>query len=133
MDYAIINANETTGQIEVAYKDSAGKVVGIYAIDVPVVDGLFITGDALHQEIVHRAPLWIVERNQALNVASNFSEIQKLVVKAEEQPEVNTAKLNDPANMEMWAQVEFEQRCATALVKFGLLQTNPTIIPVEKL
>lgn len=132
MDYDIINANETIGQIEVAYKDDSGKCVGVYAIDVPIVDGAFITGDALKQEIIHRAPVWVTERKQDLARASNFDDIKKLVVPLEQKPPQQMANL-DPANIEMWAQIEFEQRCATALVKFGLLPTNPTTIPVEKL
>lgn len=36
-------------------------------------------------------------------------------------------------NMQMWAQVEFEQRIAKALVKFGVLQSDPTSIEVTHL
>ena len=36
-------------------------------------------------------------------------------------------------NVEMWAQVEFEKKLATALVKFGVLATDPTTIAVSQL
>lgn len=36
-------------------------------------------------------------------------------------------------NAQMWAQVEFEKRIAKALIKFGLLQSDPTAIGVTAL
>jgi len=78
MDYRITAADAALGQIEVTYlKD--GVSVAAYTIDVPIVDGQYITGDALAQEIMRRAPLWLVERQQAANAAPNFANIQALV------------------------------------------------------
>lgn len=36
-------------------------------------------------------------------------------------------------NMQMWAQVEFEQQIAKVLVKLGVLQSDPTSIEVTQL
>jgi len=47
------------------------------------------------------------------------------------QPE--EADADAAANAEMWAQVEFERRVAKALLKFGVLQTDPTSIPITGL
>ena len=78
MDYRIIAANAEIGQIQVTYSDS-GTDIATYAIDVPVVDGAFLTGDALVAEIQMRAPVFLVERKAAVAVATGFDEIQALV------------------------------------------------------
>jgi hypothetical protein len=132
MDYDIISADENIGQIEVAYKDDTGKCVGVYAIDVPIVDGMFIVGDALHQEIVHRAPLWLIERKNLLASTPNFEDIKRLVgtTVAAEKSVVTPSNVG---NVAMWEQLEFDRRVATSLIKFGLLRTDPTAIPFDKL
>ena len=78
MDYKITAADAALGQIEVTYSKNGIKVA-TYTIDVPIVNGQYITGDALAQEIMRRAPLWLVERQQAANAAPNFANIQALV------------------------------------------------------
>lgn len=129
MDYTIISCDPTTGQIEVAYKDTAGVTVGVYAIDVPIVDNAYITGSALDIEIKHRAPTWLLERQEAVKIASNFHEIEALVVPKPRQGSDDDALVN----AEMFAKVHFEQQVAEVLVKFGVLSTDPTTIPVERL
>jgi hypothetical protein len=128
MDYQIISANSATGQIEVLYKDN-GQSVGVYAIDVPIVNGEFITGQTLHNEIMHRAPLWVSQRDQEVKTAVGFDQIVALV-----QPLVIDQTVSEQqANAQMWAQVEFEKQVAKALVKFGVLQSDPTKIEVTHL
>jgi hypothetical protein len=78
MDYKIIAANAEIGQIQVTYSDS-GADIATYAIDVPVVDGVFLTGDALAAEIQSRAPVWLIERKSMVAAAARFDEIQALV------------------------------------------------------
>jgi hypothetical protein len=78
MDYQIIRATPEIGQIDVLYKEGE-KPVGVYAIDIPVVDGAFLTGDALHNEIMHRAPTWVVQREQEVAAATGFDKITALV------------------------------------------------------
>lgn len=128
MDYVITRALSETGQIDVTYTHE-GKPVATYAIDVPVVDGAFITGQALDAEIRHRAPTWLIEREQQVKTATGFDQIAALVQEVPASPVDPEAQ----ANAEMWAQVQFEKQVAKALVKFGVLQSDPTSIPVSQL
>lgn len=128
MDYQIIHANSETGQIEVLYKQN-GNPVATFAIDVPIVNGVFLSGDALDCEIKQRAPIWIIQRKQELASAKGFNSIAALVEPLPETP-IDT---QESANSEMWAQVEFEKKLAKALVKFGVLQSDPTTIPTTTL
>lgn len=78
MDYKITAADAALGQIEVTYSKD-GVTVAVYTIDVPIVSGHYITGDVLAQEIMRRAPVWLMERKQAVSTAANFANIQALV------------------------------------------------------
>lgn len=78
MDYRIISANSTIGQIQVTYSNN-GEDIATYAIDVPVVDGAFLTGDALAEEIQRRAPVWLLERKAEVATATGWDVIQALV------------------------------------------------------
>ena len=128
MDYQIVKATPEIGQIEVLYKDG-DKPLGVFAIDVPVVDGAFLTGEALHEEIMHRAPTWMTQREQEVQTVAGFDAIAALV-----QPiQVDEATSEQQANAAMWAQVEFEKKVAKALVKFGVLQSDPTAIESTQL
>ena len=128
MDYRIIRAISEIGQIEVTYTHE-GKDIATYAIDVPIVDGAFLIGDALDTEIRHRAPLWLIERESAIKTATGFDQIEALV-----QPMVDPAQSQqEAANAAMWAKVEFERQVAEVLVKFGLMQADPTAIPTTVL
>ena len=82
-----------------------------------------------HQEILHRAPTWATTREQEVQAATGFGEIEALV-----QP-LSTTEIDaeTEANAHMWYQFKYEQRLAEALVKFGLLEADPTSIPVGKL
>lgn len=131
MEYQIISADGRIGQIQVAYKND-GKIVGIYAIDVPIVDGQFIIGADLHTHIMHTAPVWAVEREQEVVVAQNFNDIVSLVQPLE-QNEVLQTNSEAEANAQMWEQIAFERRVAATLLKFGVLQTDPTAIEVTQL
>jgi hypothetical protein len=128
MDYQIIRATPEIGQIEVLYKEGE-KPMGVYAIDVPVVNGAFLTGDALHEEIMHRAPTWATQREQEVAAATGFDQVAVLV---QELP-VETPDPDAAANAVMWEQVQFEKKVAKALVKFGVLATDPTEIGTTQL
>jgi hypothetical protein len=128
MDYKIIYANAELGQIEVLYSKD-GKKIGVFSVDVPIIDGAYLTGTALEQEILSRAPVWVVARNEEVKTASGFAEIQALVQTLPVEP-INPEV---QANAKMWAQVEFEKKIAKALVKFGVLQSDPTAIEVTQL
>lgn len=62
MDYIIRNFNQETGQLNVEY---GGKWV--YAVDLPIENGEFPTGDKLEEIIQSVAPVWLVEREAALS------------------------------------------------------------------
>jgi hypothetical protein len=79
MKYKIISADEVLGQINVTYFSDKDEPVGTYSIDIPIIDGVFITGPSLEEIIQSRAPTWMLERTSAVNEASNFSEISSLV------------------------------------------------------
>lgn len=128
MEYTIVRAAPETGQIEVQYTEN-GKAFGVYIVDVPIVDGAFLTGQALHNEIMHRAPTWAIEREHAVKTATGFDAIEALV----KTPAVPLIDKEARANAEMWMQVEYEKKLAKALVKFGLLESDPTTIPVRVL
>lgn len=78
MDYKIVSANAELGQIQVTYS-SENIDIGTYAIDVPVVNGAFITGEILDAEIRVRAPTWLIERKKEVATALGFEEINSLV------------------------------------------------------
>lgn len=127
MDYRIVAAH-ASGQIEVAYMHE-GEVVAVYAVDVPVVDGRFISGQELDAEIRSRSPEWLVARKGEVQSASGFEQIEALV-----QPlPAPAVDPQDAANAAMWSEVRIEQEVAKALVKFGVLESDPTAIPVEVL
>ena len=126
MDYKITSTNSNTGQIEVEYFHQ-GTSVGIYCIDVPIVDGKYIDIATLDIEIKARAPHWEVERRAILSSAPDFSHIEALAETKFVDSEIAQS------NAAMWATVQKEQEIAAILVKFGLLKEDPTKIGVTKL
>lgn len=131
MDYKIINARKSVGQIDVAYLQD-GKTVAVYTMDVPIIDGAYLTPEQLTEEIQHRAPVFIAERALQNATATGFELLEALV---EEQPPrvLSLEEEETLANAKMWEQVEFEKKLAAALLKFGLLESDPTTIEVSKL
>lgn len=128
MDYKIIRANAAIGQIDVAYYNN-GQIVGVYAMDVPVVNGAFLTGEALDAEIKHRAPVWAVQRKEEVSSATGFDRIEALVQSLPTE-EVDTDAQNEA---KLWQKQQFEKAVAVALVKFGVLQSDPTEVEVTHL
>jgi hypothetical protein len=129
MEYKIIRATRAIGQIEVQYSKD-GEIAGTFAIDVPVFNNIFMTGDALHTEILNRAPVWVHNRKAEVANATGFEMIEALVQPPAPMP---TEDPQVQANREMWQRVEFEKQVAEALVKWGVLQSNPTSIGVTQL
>jgi hypothetical protein len=78
MEYKIIDANAAEGTITVRYlyKDFN---VATFVIDVPIVDGKYITGQALEDLIQSRAPLELLQRRIDIENAANFVEIESKV------------------------------------------------------
>ena len=79
MDYKITAVDTAIGQLTVMFVDSAGAAVATFAVDVPIVDGAFITGDRLEAEIQQRAPVWLLERTTAISTVSNLAHLESLV------------------------------------------------------
>jgi hypothetical protein len=132
MDYVIKEFNKATGQLLVEF------AVGMHplAIDVPIKDGLFITGSELEEYIQGFIPTWYLERQQLLNAGvGNASELEQLV---SVQPEIDLPVVLSPEQEQeakdsaMWAQQKFESDVAKVLVKFGVLDVDPTKIPVNQ-
>lgn len=132
MDYKIISADSSIGQIQVLYTQD-GKNLGVYAIDVPIENGAFITGETLDIEIKHRAPTWVTERNNALITATGFNEIEALVQQNQENETKTEEQIQEENTRKMWVKTHFEYDVAEALVKFGLLKTNPMSLTVSNL
>ena len=78
MEYKIINADASTGTITVMYLYQ-GDNLGIFPIDVPVVDGKYITGTALEELIQSKAPTWLLQRKLEVVNAPNFEDIASKV------------------------------------------------------
>lgn len=125
MNYIIREFNKESGQLVVEYE---GKWT--YAIDLPVEDNAFPVGEKLENIIQGMAPVWLAERESSLNAeVSNIAAIEALV---QPIPEKDAEERAVDPNMAMWTAVKFEQDVAAALVKFGLLQADPTSIPVSE-
>lgn len=92
MDYRIVAADAAIGQIQVTYSNNEVDIA-TYAVDVPVVDGAFITGNALAAEIQHRAPVWLIQRIADVSTATGFSDILSQV----QEPVVLATESTTPA------------------------------------
>ena len=78
MQYKINSFNESTGQIVVEYSDN-GEHVATFAMDLPIVNGQFLSGQDLADELNRRAPTYIAERKVQLTSVSNAADIASLV------------------------------------------------------
>jgi len=78
MEYRIIAADATHGQIQVTYSEN-GSDIATYPIDVPIEDGKYITGDKLDAEIQSRAPIWLMQRRALASAAEDFHHIVAMV------------------------------------------------------
>lgn len=128
--YKVINFDEATGQLIVEY------AVGMQplAIDIPIENGLYITGEKLDEYIKGFIPSWHIERMAQINAGiPNKDELKALAQEAYAEIELpNVLTPEQAANAQMWADIDFEQKLAAALVKFGILDSNPTEIPVAQ-
>lgn len=113
MEYKIIGFNKNVGQITVQFENQ-----WTFAIDLPIVDGRYPTGEALEQTIQNFAPNYLKERQTLLAQGiANEQEIADLVAELPPTESVQTATQNQDA--------AFEERLAVALVKLGILDSNP--------
>jgi hypothetical protein len=81
ISYKITSVDASVGQILATFYDGE-EFIASYAVDVPVVNGAFITGQELHDNIMAIAPMWHVERRAAVAAATGLADIQALAVVA---------------------------------------------------
>jgi len=128
--YKVVGFSEVSGSISVEYDVNFPSI----NVDIPLDEnGLYITGEALDKYIQGFIPTWHLDRLAKLKAGiSNASEIQSLVQEPTNTVVVPAQTMTDEeiANQQMWEQVNFERKLGNALVKFGLLETNPIEIPV---
>jgi hypothetical protein len=130
--YKVLEFNKNSGQLIIEFATGLQPIT----IDVPIKDGLFITGTELETYIQGFIPVWYLERQTQLNTGiANADVLEQLVSETTEvalptvlTPEQQQQKENEA----MWAQVRFESSIAKVLVKFGVLNTDPTAIPVSE-
>ena len=128
MEFTIVKAHADIGQIEVAYTCD-GKNLGVVTIDVPIIDGAFISGSVLNAEIRSRAPTWLDTRKEEVSTAAGFDQIEASVSTAP----IFTGRTEAMNHADMWAQVAYEKKLVVALIKFGVLQTDPTSVEITVL
>lgn len=126
MDYVINSFDETTGQLTVTFGGSL-----TYAVDIPLDEnGLYIVGEQLDAYIQGFAPVQFIERKN--KIAAGIANVDAIKAIAPNAPSPHvTLTQEEIDNQKMWADYEYESKLAKALIKFGLLQSDPTTIPVS--
>lgn len=129
--YKIISFDKSSGAIAVSFDDKMAPI----SIDVPLDEnGLYITGDELDTYIQGFIPTWHLDRvNRIAAGVPNESDIEALVtpVVVEELALQDVKQIDD--GLRMWQEFEAEKQIARVLLKFGVIQEDPTKIPVATL
>jgi hypothetical protein len=128
--YRVVNFDETSGQLAVAFAEDLAPLT----IDVPIENGLYLAGDALHQYITGFIPTWHIERQTQIKAGvANKEELKTLVeaTAAVELPVVSQEDLQAKENEKMWTDIQKEKDVIKVLVKYSLLDSDPTEIPVH--
>lgn len=130
--YKVVSFNKMSGQLMI----EVAKELPPIPIDVPIRDGLYITGAELDAHIKGFIPVDFINRQLQINNGVANADALLALVQTTEVVEVPTiksqAQIQAEANEAMWRQLKFEQDVAKVLVKFGLLQSDPTTIPVSE-
>lgn len=131
MKFKITGANRDLGQIEIAYFTQDDQHVASMCLDVPVENGVFVSGEQLDQLILAQAPTWGVQRKDTVTAATGFDAIESRVeyMPGATPQEIEAARLHG----EMVAQLDFERKVAAVLVKFGVVQNDPMAISTTAL
>lgn len=128
LNYTIRGFDEQTGSITVEFHD-----VGTWNLDLPIENGMYPEGEAFEKFIQGFYPSWVIERRNTIkngipNANSIAALVEPLIQNSTTVP--NTMFAEDYLNAQMWSDVEFERKLSAALVKFGVLDSDPTAIPV---
>lgn len=105
MDYKIVGVDARIGQIQVNYFTVNNPDGWTFALDVPIIDGAFISGAALDAEIQSRTPLWLAQRSTEV-AAADFSVVASLVFTPELTLQQQAEKAHREAKFARAAAVE---------------------------
>jgi hypothetical protein len=123
--YKITSFDEAAGQI-VAEVDGFQPM----AIDLPLVDGEYLVGDALDTYVMGFFPTHAIDRLAVISKGVKNSAAIASMVESNIADQITPEEL---ANREMWLDIEFERRVSKALLKFGIISSDPTSIGVTSL
>jgi len=127
--YEIVSVDEVSRCMEVVYSAEGHQTMRIGA-------RLPFEGEALDDVIKAFAPIQLWRELSipvVAPVAGQSGSIDPLAPSRSTHRIETDAEKQDRLNAEMWAQVEFEKQVAKALVKFGVLQSDPTSIELTQL
>jgi hypothetical protein len=129
MTYKVLSFDENIGSLLVQFSDNVGPM----NIDVPLKeDGTFMAGEELDTYIRSFIPTSFIARLDALkNGVPNIEEVKALVAASEVKTPEEIAE--DLAKQQALQDLIFERKLADVLVKFGVLESNPVVIPVQEL
>jgi hypothetical protein len=121
--YEIVSVDEAARCMEVVYTSDGQQTMRIGA-------RLPFEGENLEAVVRMYAPVAYWQSEQTPVVAPAVGTTGSVSPPTQAQQE---ADAEAQANARMWEQLQFEKRVAKALVKFGVLQSDPTEIPVTQL
>ena len=121
VSYRVVNINQEANCMDVEYSAEGYEPV-LVGVRIPLAD------ENVDEIIKSFVPIgtWFPRTTELATVEAGHVGVMS----------VSTPLYADPAaaeNMQMWMQVRFEQQVAKALVKFGVLQSDPTEIGVTQL
>jgi hypothetical protein len=120
VSYRVISVNQDANCMEVEFSADGHEAV-LVGVRIPLED------EDVNQVIQSFVPtgIWFPRTTTLASVEAGFAGV---VAVTSPSQAVLTAE-----QAAMWAQVNFEKQLAKALVKFGLLESDPTIVEVTQL
>lgn len=123
--YEIITVNETARCMEVVYSAEGHQTMHI-GMRLP------FEGEALENVIRNFAPIGLWEEQKLSVVAPTVGVTGIIPISPVTTAPLTLEQINYP-NAQMWQQVSFDQQIAGALVRLGVLNSDPTTIEVSTL
>lgn len=120
--YTIVKIDEAAKSMDILYSSEGHQDILVGA-RIPWSD------ESVEAIVSMYAPIanWLETQKQFLPVQVNTSGVITT-------PTTSPIPTEDElANAEMWAQVAFEKKVAKTLVKFGVLESDPTVVEVTQL
>lgn len=129
IQYKIRSFNSDNGSITIEFADFAP-----ISVDLPIENNRYMEGEALDTYIKGFLPVYAVTRKQNIAAGIENADVIAAMVEEKSVEEITAESIEIDAealkNAEMWAAQQFESQVAKALVKFGVLTEDPTVIPV---